>query len=130
MEEEFVVVVVVVVVVPVMLEAWVSARAARWGWRDEEDDEAGGWYCEERDCDWSGSAAAEEEVEDSLRERVRVAVELDVFAGAPATKSGKLFPPAPLPSPGASEGHRSGLTFFKYDRDVSTEELYASGSIS
>lgn len=113
MEEEFVV-----------LEAWVSARAARWGWlRDEEEAEDGGWYCEERDCDWSaadaGSAAAEEEVEDSLRERVRVAVELDVLAGAPTTESGKLFPPAPVPSPGASEGHRSGLTFFKYERDVS-----------
>ncbi|KAG8955211.1 hypothetical protein FRC04_009669 [Tulasnella sp. 424] len=98
-----------------MLEAsQVSARAARWGWlRDEEDDEDGGWYCEERDCDWgavaAGSAAAEEEVEDSLRERVRAAVELDGLAGAPATESGSIFRQAPTPSPGATEGHRFGL---------------------
>lgn len=114
-------------VVAVMLEVCVSARA-RWGccWFREDE---GLWYsgccwCCCEGCDW----AAEVEIEDSLRERVRVAVELNVLAAN--TESGKVFPPAPAPRAGASEGHISGLAFFKCDLDVSTDELYASGSMS
>lgn len=107
-----------VVVVAVMLEVCVSARA-RWGCCVREDE---GCCCCCEGCDW--------EVEDALRERVRVAVELNVLPGAAPTESGKVFPPAPAPRAGESEDQMSGLTFFKWDLDVSTEELYASGSMS